>query len=60
MQLGDKRTEKLSMGEGQPVTKTGVVVYIHPQRRFYTVEFDVNGHKIRESYYFPARRGEHG
>lgn len=28
----------------------GTVVYIHPKRRFYTVEFDINGGKIRESY----------
>lgn len=38
---------------------TGTVVYIHPQRRFYTVEFDMpRGRKCRESYYFPDRAGE--
>ena len=34
------------------------VVYIHPQRRFYTVEFrsPVTGETFRESFYFADRR----
>lgn len=37
----------------------GVVVYIHPQRRYYTVEFDMgNGMRCRESFYFKFRNGE--
>ena len=36
----------------------GVVVYIHPQRRFYSIEFDMGrGRHCRESFYFPARSG---
>lgn len=32
------------------------VVYIHPQRRYYTVEFTFpQGRKFRESYCFPGR-----
>lgn len=57
MQLGDRKTERMTMGDCRPVTKTGTVVYIHPRRLFYTVEFEVDGHKVRESYFFPARRG---
>lgn len=36
------------------------VVYIHPQRRFYTVEFrsPVTGETFRESFYFADRRHE--
>ena len=45
------------VSDGQAFTAT--VVYIHPQRRFYTVEFDLpRGRKCRESYYFPDRAGE--
>lgn len=35
------------------------VVYIHPQRRFYTVEFksEVTGATFRESFLFPGRDG---
>ena len=59
MQIGDKKTERMTMGDCHPVTKTGTVVYIHPARLFYILEFDVGDHKVRESYYFPARLGEH-
>lgn len=35
------------------------VVYIHPERRFYTVEFksEVTGQTFRESFLFPDRAG---
>lgn len=47
------------VSDGQAFTAT--VVYIHPQRRFYTVEFDMpRGRKCRESYYFQDRAGELG
>lgn len=29
---------------------TGTVVYIHPAGRYHTVEFEVSGGKIRESF----------
>lgn len=58
MQVGDKRTEVIHMGQDGGVTKTGTVVYIHPERRFYVVEADLGGQKVREAYYFPGRRGE--
>lgn len=60
MELGDKKTELVHFGDQKPKSMTGRVVYIHPQRRFYVVAFDVGGHEIRESYYFPARRGDEG
>lgn len=44
-----------SDGEGY----TATVVYIHPQRRFYSVEFVfARGRRFRESFYFPDRAGE--
>lgn len=33
---------------------TGTVVYIHPRRRFYIVEFEVGGRTFRESFYMGA------
>lgn len=33
-----------------PKRMKGKVVYIHPQKRFHIVEFDVDGKKIRESF----------
>ena len=43
-----------SDGEGY----TATVVYIHPQRRFYSVEFVfARGRRFRESFYFPDRAG---
>lgn len=59
MEIGDKKTELISFGDGDPVMATGHVVYIHPRRAFYVVEFEVGdrGEKIRESYYFPHRAG---
>ena len=42
---------------GQP-TYPGRIVYIHPQRHFYDVEFDMgHGRHCRESFYFPNRSG---
>ncbi len=38
---------------------TGRVVYIHPERRYYTVEFRLFGWTFRESFYFyPRSAGE--
>lgn len=58
MQVGDKKTEKISFGDSQSITATGTVVYIHPKRAFYIVEFELPGGSVRESYYFPDRRGD--
>lgn len=33
-----------------PPILTGEVVYVHPLGRYYTVEFDFGGNKLRESY----------
>lgn len=35
-----------------PERVQGVVVYIHPQRRFYIAEYTVNGYKLQETLYF--------
>lgn len=29
----------------------GTVVWVHPKKRFYVVEFECNGYKIRETFY---------
>lgn len=58
MQIGDKKTEVIHMGDAHGVTMTGTVVFIHPERRFYVVEFALDGHAVRESYFFSVRRGK--
>ena len=64
MQIGDILTLRPTVwGSGSDIVNSDPqpcrVVYIHPQRRFYTVEFDMpRGRKCRESYYFPDRAGD--
>lgn len=36
----------------------GVCVYIHPDRTYYTLEFNLPGGKVRENYQFKYRRGK--
>lgn len=60
MKLGDQITARPLFGgatgesEGEP--QKGVVVYIHPKERFFTLEFvsSITGEKFRES--FPMMR----
>ena len=52
MKLGDKIMRKITM---MPPDKNdepyeGTVVYIHPKNRFFTLEFDLPGGKVHESY----------
>ena len=59
MQVGDRTTEAIHMGAGATLTKTGTVIYIHPRRRFYVVEFEMGaGHRLQESYFFSGRGGD--
>lgn len=39
-------------GGGRPVVGwvTGKVIYIHATHRFFTVEFEVNGKRLRENF----------
>ena len=60
MKIGDEITARPLFGgatgesEGEP--QKGVVVYIHPKERFFTLEFvsSITGEKFRES--FPMMR----
>lgn len=58
MEAGDKVTEELFFGDEHGRTYTGTVVWIHPEGRFYVVEFAFGLRKFRESFYFPERRGD--
>lgn len=64
MKLGDKLmrnpTPQIWEHMERPRTLPCTLVYIHPQRRFYTVEFHfpVTGCSFRESYNFPDRLGD--
>lgn len=53
MQIGDKVSCQIDFGKCDPVTKTGRVVYLHPQHRFYIAEFEGLGGLWRESFFFP-------
>jgi len=60
MQVGDKSKESVrsDFGPDHGEHIYGTVVYIHPKRRFYTVEYDFHGQKYRESYPFQYRKGD--
>lgn len=63
MNIGNIRMENPSFwttfGHSKGEPRKCRVVYIHPQHRFYTVEFTfpLTGERFRESYYFENRRG---
>jgi len=60
MKVGDLVPRQTMEGLGRNhtrVTVSGRCVYIHPRRRFYTLEFKLPGGTIRESYNFQHRRG---
>lgn len=61
MQLGDIRKEVPNVDSefmlGHKLLRECVVVFIHPEWRFYTVEFTTDlGWKFRESYFFADKR----
>lgn len=51
MKVGDRVTEKTTTDS----VEMGTVVYIHPEERFYTVEFKGLFGAYRESYFFPLK-----
>ena len=60
MKIGDKRTETPDFGTSPGFIAKPMpceVVYIHPKRRYYTVEFrnPVTGLTFRQSYQFRER-----
>lgn len=63
MNIGDKITARPAMnttfGDIKATPMEGCVVYIHPERRYYTVEFffPLTGERFRQSYFFEDRRG---
>lgn len=64
MNIGDKLTRipaaRVYEHESRPRALPCRVVYIHPEKRFYTVEFQfpATGWSFREAYYFPDRLGD--
>lgn len=37
------------------VPRNGVVIWVHPKKRFYTAEFTIGQRKVRESYFMDRR-----
>ena len=60
IRVGDKRAEMPTIeGACNIGTLPCRVVYIHPKRRYYTVEFTFGrGRRFRESYFLPRSRAE--
>lgn len=55
VKVGDKATEYVdAVGK----TLAGRVVYVHPENRYYVVEFTAGNNSFRESFYGLDRRGE--
>lgn len=62
--LGDKYRFKPSAftgadpGGGNPVVGrvTGKVIYIHATHRFFTVEYEIHGKRLRENFKFDGRQ----
>ena len=58
MKLGDKVIrepetfcEMDKQGRNQKKPMKGTIVYIHPQGRYHTVEFETEGKTVRESFW---------
>ena len=66
MKLGDRVLETplfwTTYGHSVGRPAWGRVIYIHPERRYYTVEFtnEQTGETFRQSYFFEDRRGTAG
>ncbi len=58
--LGDKvSVTPVTFGRTETHPKAqhmGVVVYVHPKRRFFTAEFELPGGRVRESFQFFRER----
>ena len=61
MNVGDKLKRRMKVydadrkagGETAEVTVDATVVYIHPERRFYTLRYELGpGRSFRESFFF--------
>lgn len=52
MQIGESRAERVDCVDA---VMRGKVIYIHPEERFYTVEFHGLFGSFRESYFFPLK-----
>ena len=53
--VGDRVTRKICYGDGGSLlpAEEGTVVYVHPEGRFYTLEFNFPKGRFRESYLLP-------
>lgn len=56
MTVGDQIRVIPTIDGIQRPAATATVIYIHPKRRFYTVEYTVPGGRLRESFQFRYRR----
>jgi len=60
--VGDKIKKRMKIwdpdrkagGKPSEVTVDATVVYIHPERRYYTLRYDLPGGSYRESEFYPT------
>lgn len=51
VKVGDIVTERLMFDKGKSAASyEGVVIYVHPEGRFYRAEFELPGGKVREAF----------
>lgn len=55
MKVGDKIKVKPCLEGGAHGPAMATVVYIHPQRRYFTAEFVIGARRARESFPLPHR-----
>lgn len=57
IKIGGKVIKPITIDKSTTRPLSGVIVYIHPEGRYYTAEFETDGGKLRESFPIPDGEG---
>ena len=58
IKLGDEIVKEPRSGEGKGPARVGRVVYVHPEGRYYTLEFTCERASFRESFLLPRESAD--
>lgn len=58
VKLGDEIVKEPRSGEGKGPARVGRVVYVHPEGRWYTLEFTYERGRFRESFLLPRESAD--
>ena len=58
VKLGDEIVKEPRSGEGKGPARVGRVVYVHPEGRYYTLEFTCERGRFRESFLLPRESAD--